>query len=283
MSISKNKSDQTNEAMLGEIEKQTITDFGEQWNSYTENPGYYGSSNLLLDIFGQLLKRGEIKNAHVAEIGSGTGRIVNMLLDEGVAHVIAVEPSDAFEVLKKNTESRKKQITYIRESGESISNKLQLDYIFSIGVIHHIPEPMPTITAAWGALRPGGKILIWVYGEEGNETYLKIIKPLRMITKKLPHAILILLCSILSIFLNIYIFLCSMIPLPMHTYMRNVLAKFPYSVRHMTIYDQLNPAYSKYYTQNEAIALLHNAHFEDIKSFRRHGYSWTLIGTKSER
>jgi len=265
---------------MDKIEKQTIDDFGRQWINYTDNPGHYGSSELLLNIFGPLLTQKDIQNRTVAEIGSGTGRIVNMLLDVGVSHVHAVEPSDAFDVLKVNTEPRKKQVTYIHGPGEVLSPDLQLDFVFSIGVIHHIPDPTLTLEAAWKSLRKGGKILVWIYGREGNGAYLRIIEPIRKITQKLPHWLLIVICSILLIFLNFYIFLCRFLSLPMREYMLNVLGNFPGYVRHMTIYDQLNPSYAKYYTHDEALSLLTDANFEDVKIFHRHGYSWTLVGTK---
>ncbi|HEY4502307.1 MAG TPA: class I SAM-dependent methyltransferase [Candidatus Paceibacterota bacterium] len=264
-----------------QIEKRTIDDFGEQWTNYRDNPGHYGSSKLLLNIFGPLLAQKDVEGSTVAEIGSGTGRIVNMLLDVGVSHVYAVEPSEACEILKDNTESRQKQITYMRIPGDALPANLQLDFAFSIGVIHHIPNPMPTLKAMYNALRPGGKILIWIYGREGNETYLSIIEPIRNITKKLPHSILMIICSVLLVFLELYIFLCRFLPLPMHDYMKNVLGNFPHSVRHMTIYDQLNPSYAKYYTKEESLLLLTEAHFHNIGIFHRHGYSWTLIGTKT--
>ncbi|WP_145831617.1 hypothetical protein [Bradyrhizobium huanghuaihaiense] len=62
--------------------------------------------------------------------------------------------------------------------------------------------------------------------------------------------------------------------------MRSVLAKFPRSVRRLTIYDQLNPAYAKYYTRAEAEALLSDAGFADVQLYHRHGYSWTVSGTR---
>ena len=75
------------------VDAQTITDFGNQWNEFTENLGYYGSVDCLNDIFCGLSKPEELAGKRVMEIGSGSGRIVNMLLDAGAAKVVAVEPS----------------------------------------------------------------------------------------------------------------------------------------------------------------------------------------------
>lgn len=265
------------------LTSRTISDFGEQWLHHRENPGYYGSAELLGDLFGDLLTPAAVQGKRVADIGSGTGRIVNMLLDAGAAHVTAVEPSAAFDVLQKNTAARKDRITYINARGEALPPKLNLDLVVSMGVLHHIPEPAPVVEAAFRALRPGGYMFVWLYGYEGNQSYLRFADALRTVTRHLPHAVLLALCSVLNIALGIYIFLCRYAPLPMRSYMLNVLARFPRSVRKLTIYDQLNPAYAKYYTRQEAESLLRSAGFVSVSSWHRHGYSWSVIGTKPSK
>ena len=263
-----------------ELTSKTISDFGEQWVNYQENPGYYGSVSLLEDLFGPLLALEAVRDKTVADIGSGTGRIVNMLLDAGAARVVAVEPSAAFAVLRRNTAARQERVTYLNIRGDALPADLNLDLVVSLGVLHHIPDPAKVVDAAFNALRPGGQMLVWLYGREGNELYLRFVEPLRAVTKRLPHALLELLCSTINVTLDAYIFLCRVLPLPMRDYMRNVLARFPRSVRRLTIYDQLNPAYAKYYTKGEAESLLVRAGFSNVISWHRHGYSWSVIGHK---
>lgn len=263
-----------------ELTSKTISDFGEQWVNYRDNPGYYGSTELLGDLFGPLLPLDAVQDKSVADIGSGTGRIVNMLLDVGAANVVAVEPSEAFFVLQANTSTRADRVRYINGRGESLPAGLNLDLVVSMGVLHHIPEPRPVVDAAFQALRPGGHILIWLYGQEGNELYLRFANPVRAITKRTPHVLLKALCSVLNIALDLYIWGCRYFPLPMRSYMTNVLARFPRSVRKLTIYDQLNPAYAKYYSKAEAESLLRQAGFSAVSAWHRHGYSWSVIGQK---
>lgn len=278
MDASKNKFRKTESAE--ELTSKTISDFGEQWVNYRDNPGYYGSVGLLGDLFGPLLSLDAVRDKRVADIGSGTGRIVNMLLDAGAAHVVAVEPSAAFSVLQTNTSTRSSRITYINSRGEALPSGLDLDLVVSMGVLHHIPEPDPVVDAAFHALRPGGHLLVWLYGREGNELYLKFANPMRAVTKRTPHFLLGALCSALNIALDLYIFGCRFLPLPMRSYMRDVLARFPRSVRKLTIYDQLNPSYAKYYTKVEAESLLKRAGFVAISAWHRHGYSWSVVGQK---
>lgn len=98
--------------------------------------------------------------------------------------------------------------------------------IFSqIGVLHHIPDPKPFVEAAFRALRPGGCFLLWLYGKEGNGFYLIFVKPLRLLTKRLPHFALSTLVRMIYWPLLFYMKLCHRLPLPLREYMLSVLKR----------------------------------------------------------
>ncbi len=263
-----------------EATEQTIADFGAQWTRYTSNDGYYASLDLFEDICGPLLEAGDLVGARVGDIGSGTGRIVRMLLAAGADRVVAVEPSDAFHVLRNNTAAWADRIEYVRGRGEAIPAGGGLDYVFSIGVLHHIADPAPVVRAAWQALRPGGRCVVWLYGREGNEAYLRFAEPLRRLTVHLPPPVLAAVSHALNLGLALYIPLCRLFPLPLRDYMTKVIGRFSWSKRFLVVYDQLNPAVAKYYTRTEAEALLADAGFRNVRLHHRHGYSWTVMGEK---
>jgi SAM-dependent methyltransferase len=260
--------------------QRTIDDFGDQWTRYTTNDGYYASLELFRDICGPVLDPSAMKGASVADIGSGTGRIVSMLLAAGAGHVIAIEPSAAFEVLKANTAAHADRIEYVQGAGEAVPVGRDLDYVVSIGVLHHIYDPAPVVRAAYAALRPGGRMLVWLYGREGNESYLRVVEPLRRITVRLPQRALAAICHALNLCLAAYILLCRFLPLPLRGYMNNVIGRFSWTKRYLVIYDQLNPTVARYYTRGEAAALLADGGFANIRLHHRHGYSWTVMGEK---
>ncbi len=202
-----------------------------------------------------------------------------MLLAAGAKHVIAVEPSDAFEVSCRNIPEPEK-VTCLKIMGDQLPAYGNLDYIFAIGVLHHIPDPKPVVEAAFKALRPGGHFFVWLYGKEGNTLYLALLKPLRILTKHLPHFVLAALVEIIYWPLAFYIKFCHVLPLPLRDYMLSILQKMSPEKRRLIIYDQLNPSYAKYYTRFEAEKLLSDGKFVNIRVHHRHGYSWTVIGTK---
>ncbi len=265
------------------VDDRTIQDFGEQWHKFTENDGFYGSVESLEDKFGDFMRVDEIRGKDVCEIGAGAGRFIGILSRLAPKSILAVEPSKAIEILKRNMESSEVPIRYLNVTGEQMDETETLDYVFSIGVIHHIVDPLPTLRAAFKALRPGGRLLIWVYGYEGNEVYLAFLTPLRAITKRLPESILTALSWVLLIFVEAYILACRVLPLPLRGYMINVLGKFTTNKKLLAIYDQLNPAHAKYYRHDEITDVVRNAEFVNVKALDRHGYSWSVIGEKPMR
>lgn len=259
---------------------RTIEDFGDQWTRYTENDGFYASQEMFRDIVGPLLEVDALDGAHCAEIGAGTGRITNMLLRCGAAHVLAVEPSRASAVLRDNIAADTDRVTVQRARGDDFVGS-SLDYIFSIGVLHHIPDPAPTVRRMHEALKPGGQALVWLYGREGNAAYLSVMEPLRAVTQRLPVTANGALSWLMYGPLALYIGLCRWLPLPMRSYMRRVLAPLSGRDIRLVIVDQLNPAWARYYREQEARRLLEDAGFSDVQLHHRHGYSWTVRGTRA--
>jgi SAM-dependent methyltransferase len=265
------------------IDQQTIRDFGEQWTTYQDSEGFFGSLALLADFIAPFpIER--FRNARVADIGAGTGRFVVSLLEAGASHVVAVEPSASAEVVQRkvNDVGRNDRVTVLNIRGDELPPDLALDYAISVGVLHHIMQPEHVVAAVHAALKPGGKFVIWLYGREGNALYLALALPLRLLSKHLPRQGKAFLAHLLNWPLSAYIAICRRSRsdrLPLRRYMADILGKLDPAQRHLVIYDQLNPHYAKYYTGDQARRLMESAPFE-VDLHHRKGYSWVVIGTK---
>lgn len=264
-------------AGLGE---RTIRDFGDQWSHSPEDVGYHASLALLQDILGPLLSVHELQGKRVAEIGSGTGRVVRMLLDAGAEHVLAVEPSVGVHRLRANVAAEAGRVEVVHGPGETLPQDGSRDFVFVIGVLQFIPDPLPVLRAALGALRPGGTLVLWVYSREGNAAYRVPATLLRALTTRLPHSILARLCVVLERALAFYIPLCRVLPLPMREYLTTTFVRFSRGKRREVIYDQLNPTYVRWFRGNELERLVRSAGFVSSRLHHRHGYSWTLVAER---
>jgi SAM-dependent methyltransferase len=264
---------------LTHYQDQKIDDFRKQWLSYPDNEGYYGAFELFKDIISPFLRLNEIEGYRMTEIGSGTGRVVNMLLSGGVRHIIAVEPFDSFKVLNQDILNPDK-VTCLKTTGDQLPPCGDLDDVFAVGVLHHVENPSPVVETAFRALKPRGFFFVWLYGKEGNFLYLIALCTLRIISKHLLHSLLTALVEVIYWTSAVYMEFCHRFALLLRDYLLCVFKKMSTEKRKLIIYDQLNLSYAKYYTKSEAEGLLTEKGFVNVLVHHRHGYSWTVIGTK---
>jgi len=267
----------------GVVGERTIHDFGEQWVHYGDNDGFYGSTELFADIIGPLLSRDDFAGRRVAEIGSGAGRIVAMMLESGAAQVVAIEPSDGHFVAQRNLARYGDRVTFLHGRGEDIPRDTPFDLIVSVGVLQFIPEPKPVVDAAFAALKPGGQLFVWLYAREGTTLYRGLVHALRVVGRVLPHPILAAMVRVIDLALVLYMGLCRVLPLPLHDYLENVVGRFTPEKRRLVIYDQLNPTHVHYHSREEAEELLTASGFVDVRLHHRRRYSWSVVGRKPGR
>ena len=198
------------------IRDKTIKDYNDQWKLQGElNEDYWASDDILFDQFSNLFSVNEVKNKIIADIGAGTGRVVKTLLKYNPKKVYAIEPSYSGVNHISNNLKKYSNLKIVQTDGLKFKTPELCDIIFSLGVIHHIKNPIDILKNIRANLKPKGKIVIWVYGYENNEIYVFFYKLISVLTKKLPDFIVDKIASLLNYILVPYIFMCRYINLPL--------------------------------------------------------------------
>lgn len=60
------------------------------------------------------------------------------------------------------------------------------DFVYSIGVLHHLKDPRLGLDAVIANTRSGGRFHCWVYAEEGNRIIILLVDPIRKLASRLP-------------------------------------------------------------------------------------------------
>ena len=247
--------------------------FGYEWNKFNKIIPEY-EIQFLKWVYP--LQKEDFKDKTILDAGCGIGRNSYWPLKYGAQKVVAFDfDRRTVDVARKNL-SQFKNVEVIYQSIYGIAYENEFDSVFSIGVIHHLEKPEEAIKNLVRALKPGGKLLIWVYAREGNEWIIKYVNSLRkFLFSRLPPALTNLLAYPFSIplFLYLKIFPHS------RPYFKQ-LAVFRFWHVHSIVFDQLLPKIANYWSRDEALNLLKDKGLKDIEIYSMNNNSWTLFGTK---
>lgn len=247
--------------------------FGYEWNKYYQiDPNY----EVQFRKWVSPLAPDNFKGKKVLDAGCGMGRNSFWPLKYGAKELIA------FDYDKKSVSAAKKNLTIFNnakvefKSIYNIDYKNKFDIVFSIGVIHHLENPKLAIKNLIKAVKPGGIVLIWVYGYEGNEWIVKFVNPIRKhLTSKLPVG----LVHFISYFVSMPLWFFVKFFKGPGPYLKQ-LSNFKFWHIHSIVFDQLLPQIANYYKKEEAKQLLAKHKLKNIGVNHVNKMSWTVYGYK---
>ncbi|MFH0820035.1 MAG: methyltransferase domain-containing protein [bacterium] len=127
----------------------------------------------------------------ILDAGCGKGRHIYWSAKFGAREVIGIDLGETVKVAYKNTKDFPNVHIIQADIYRLPFRKDFFDYIYSIGVLHHLPDPGAGFTNLVKHLKQNGTISAWVYGREGNNWIIYILNPLRIFfTSRLPLGVL---------------------------------------------------------------------------------------------
>lgn len=248
--------------------------FGYEWDKYSwVSEDYQGQFR----NWTSPLTPTDWRNKRVLDAGCGMGRNSYWPMKWGAASVTAFDFDERSISRAKETLKEFSSANVLYKSIYDIDWKGEFDIAFSIGVIHHLEDPKRAIKNIVNALNSHGKLLIWVYGYEGNEWIVRYVDQIRInITSKLPVGIVHVLSYFCSVPLYGYVKLCN----PKHNYLRQ-LSTFDFWHVHSIVFDQLIPDIANYWKREEVVALTEGLPLDDILvTAPPNNSGWILTATK---
>ncbi|MBK9153310.1 MAG: methyltransferase domain-containing protein [Chloracidobacterium sp.] len=189
---------------LGKIEADkahTARNFGWQWTEFTQQDPFYDGQFLgwLKPVTPEFFE-GKV----VLEGGCGKGRHTKLAAEWGAKEVVGIDLGDgvrsAFALTRHLPNVHIVQCDIFK-----LPFKRVFDYAFSVGVLHHTPDPKGAFVSLAGKVKKGGHISAWIYGAENNEWITKYVDPVREgFTSKISQPILYQLSKLptLGVFLT---------------------------------------------------------------------------------
>ena len=152
---------------VGDIETDYCANFGEQWNRFRkiQIDSISGSRESHERFFGETGIDPEwLKGKLVLDAGCGAGRFAEVAAECG-AYVIAVDlSSSVYACAQTLMRFPSSQYVVVRADLRDLPfKKGSFDAIFSLGVLHHTPDPLRTMSGLVCFLAPTGKFATWIY------------------------------------------------------------------------------------------------------------------------
>lgn len=170
----------------------TARSFGYEWQAFSEMlPDYEANFRWYFGRF----QADQLAGALVLDAGCGTGRHTFHMARSGAREVVAMDFSQAIEVAAYN--NRANPNTHFVQADIYHPPFLpgSFDLVYSLGVLHHLPDPEKGFRTLLPLLRAGGFLNIYLYWNlEGEPAWrraaLSGVTQLRRLTTRIPHALL---------------------------------------------------------------------------------------------
>lgn len=173
-------------------QRDTARSFGYEWQAFSEMlPDYESNFRWYFERFPAESFAGKL----ILDAGCGTGRHTFHMARSGASQVVAMDFSQAIEVAARN--NRDNPNTHFVQADIYHPPFLPgtFDFLYSLGVLHHLPDPEKGFRTLLPLLKPGNYLNIYLYWNlEGEAAWrraaLGLVTNVRRVTTRLPHGVL---------------------------------------------------------------------------------------------
>lgn len=263
-----------------EHQKKTAESFAYEWKYiYRENNF---EKNNFLHFLSPFITEADLPGKKTLDIGCGSGRFTKWAALCGAEVAFGSDLGESVEVAYQMTHTLP-NVCIVQADIYSMPCKNVFDLAYSIGVLHHLPEPQKGFLTLPKVLKSGGKMLIWVYNRRQNARALYFYEPLRAVLRHLPKPLLFKLCYIPGLvvhLINLFGQALSSIglsalaeKLPFSYY-----ANFPFNMKLNDAFDVLATPKSNYYNVEEIEQWFADAKLQNIRAYEHSEAGITCSG-----
>jgi ubiquinone/menaquinone biosynthesis C-methylase UbiE len=143
------------------LDPATVEGFGEEWSKFTQQAL---SDRERAEVFAMYFSLVDwaAKPKKALDMGCGSGRW-DVLVASLVGELVAADASpQALSIAKKNM--RAANVSFLQCTPDTLPfADGHFDFIFSPGILHHMPDTPKAISSLAQKLAPGGKLLLYLY------------------------------------------------------------------------------------------------------------------------
>ncbi len=275
------------------LDADVAAGFGHEWSTFRQSETELSplDRQAIFNSYFRIFPWNELPSSPVGlDIGCGSGRWSTMVAPS-VGHLHLLDASaDALAVARQNLADATNVSFHLASVGNIPLPDHSLDFAFSLGVLHHVPDTAEAIRAIAAKLRTGAPFLIYLYYAFDNRPawYRAIWRTsnvFRLVISRLPPKMKLAVSQLIALttywplarlaaIVDRLGFPCSQIPLEAY--------------RHRAFYVMRTDAYDRFctrleqrFTRKQIEEMLLNAGFHEIQFSDEVPY-WVAVGRKRQ-
>jgi len=265
-----------------DLQERTRRSFGYQWTTFGDMVERFREDFLIYTGMPPEFFRGKLG----LDAGCGFGRHLFYAASMG-AEMIGMDFSAAAAQAFRNVRSFSSADVVQGDIFRPPFRRQTFDFIYSIGVLHHLPDPEQGFRALLPLLKPGGAVLVWVYSKSRRWTNT-LLEAVRCCTSRLPFGALKAL-SFLGAALD---WVCFIGPYKATAYCRplrflaerlmfpriKLYARYPFQVAYADWFDRLAAPVRFYYDEADLRGWAERASLRQVRISPTGKYGFRLYG-----
>lgn len=266
-----------------------VNGFGEEWSRFSQEALVETERGAIFDDYFALFPWHELRpEANGADIGSGSGRWAAVVAPR-VGRLTCVDASAAaLEVTKRNLAGQKNVEFRQADVGNLPFADGELDFAYSLGVLHHVPDTEGAIANIAKTLRPGGLFLVYLYYAFDNRpTWFRLLwrlsDGLRRTVCRLPSFLRFGVCDVIAVLvywpLARLASLLGKAGLPLQSFPLSYYRDKSFYVMRTDALDRFGTRLEKRFRRDQIAAMLDAAGFADIRFSTRAPF-WCAVARK---
>ena len=188
------------------VDDKTVAGFGDEWNRFDQSElSEHEQEELFEKYFSIFPWQCLPEKPEGFDLGCGSGRWAKLIAPR-VSRLHCIDPSSALDVARKNL-ARLDNCDFHSATVDDIPLKdASMDFGYSLGVLHHIPDTQEGIQKCVDKLKPGAPMLIYLYYAFDNRPWWfvgiwRLSDILRQVISNFPYGLRYFVSQIIALFI----------------------------------------------------------------------------------
>jgi ubiquinone/menaquinone biosynthesis C-methylase UbiE len=151
------------------LSKEVVDGFGDEWTKFDQSELTKEELSLIFNEYFSIFPWNLLDNkAEGFDLGCGSGRWAKLVAPR-VGHLHCIDPSIAIEVAKRNLKDFSNCTFHCNSVVEIPLPDNSMDFGYSLGVLHHIPDTAAGIKSCVKKIKKGAPFLVYLYYAFDNQ------------------------------------------------------------------------------------------------------------------